>query len=193
MLKNGCAVKVKVNDLWRKGTLINKINQDTILVGVGEPYYFNYEERTFESHEVKELRQLSDEEAVTIHQRELHEAKALLDNALHHLLPGETVEIKDGSIYWNQCLTLDPVVYERESLTCFIETAGWQLNLWKHHPATYHHPEEIEDAPIGDPAPYGHLVQRFIENIFKINASAYFDAVAEEALAKQMANDEHLF
>lgn len=182
-MKINSKVKVKIHGNWRSGTLLEVVGQD-YKVGIGEPHYFNYEEKVFSSNEVKEYVELPEETADKIHAEQLPLVLAMAQEALAALIPNTKVEVIDGSL--SSCgLTLDPVVYEKETIGKFIEYAGWQVTFWKYYSATRVQPDEYVDCPIEEPLPWNLAVQLFVRSIFNANAQAYWDAKSDEAYANQ--------
>lgn len=201
-MKVGDLILVQVDaDSWRRGTFLGQRsvtegraqNQHELMykVGIGEPYYFNYEEREVYPHSVKRFIPLSEEDAKAKHDSELMPAYTMAQAALFALMPGEKIEVKDGSIVgYGGAVTLDPVVYETPRIGAVQETAGWQVTVWKYHYATRHQPEEYEDCPVGDATNYRTAVQKFIETLFKLKAEGYWDHLADEAMAQAWADGE---
>jgi hypothetical protein len=184
-MENGCKVKLRVKDQWRHGTLLNK---DNLLCGLGEPHYFNYEERHYDRSDIKEFVPLDEEVAEATHQKELQSAFVMAQEAFADLMPNEKVEIKDNCL---SCMgvTLDPVIHEKETIARFVEVAAWQVNIWKHHPATRWEPEDYSDCPVGSPTNYQCAVQLFVLTVFKLKADCYWDAKADEAFARSLAEE----
>lgn len=81
-------------------------------------------------------------------------------------------------------MTLDPVVYEQETIGQFIERAGWQVTFWKHYSATRTEPDDYVDCPIEGPLHWNLAVQLFVRSLFIAKADAYWDAKVDEAMAK---------
>jgi len=197
----GDPVKVLVNEVWKSGTFLGQrqiecagsVTDGDIVynIGIGEPHHFNYEEEEFYPQFVKRFIPLSDEAEKAKHDAELPLAFAMVERALAELLPGETVEIKEGSISaYGGAVTLDPVVYETPRIGAVQESAGWQVTVWKYYHATRHEPEDYVDSPVGDATNYSSAVQRFIETIFKIKADGYWDHLADEAMAQAWEDGE---
>lgn len=188
-MKNGCKVKVRVKDTvnysWRHGTLINA---DTLLCGVGETHYFNYEQRTFISSDVKEFIPLDEEVAEATHKKELQAAFVMAEEAFAALIPDAKVKIEDNCL---SCMgvTLDPVIHEKETISRFVEFAAWQVNLWKHYPASRCEPDSYVDCPVGEPTNYQHAVRIFVETVFKVKCDGYWDAKADEAYARSLVEE----
>jgi hypothetical protein len=191
-MEKGEAVKVLVGENeWRRGTVLglrspDRKNEPTIIrVGVGEPHYFNYEEKDFTSG-VKRLQEQTDEAHVTNLERDLPIGLELAKEAAAVLLPGETITLKvsDQTISgYHGAVTIDPVQYEQETIGAFIERTGYQVTVWKQYPATRHQPEEYVDAPVGTYPNIGQAVQVFLETIFKLKAEDYWQHKADEAQA----------
>jgi hypothetical protein len=195
-MKTNTKVKVKTENpggvIWRAGTILDVQAQESgqmrYLVGVGERHYFNYEERWFLHHNVKEYVELPEGAAETIHAEQLQLALALTQEAIAALIPGTEVKVVDGSL--SCCgLTMDPVVYDHETIGQFREAAAWQVNFWKHYSATRTEPEDCVDCPIEGPLHWNLAVQLFVRSIFIAKADAYWDAKADEAMAKQFEEE----
>ena len=190
--------KLKVWDgikhCWRFGTLLEIDDRSHYKIGIGEPHYFNYEEQWLSQSEfenvAKEFVLLDEEKAAQIHAQELPLALTMAQEAIAALLPGEKVEVIDGSLSaMGGALTLDPVTYEQETIGQFIERAGWQVTAWKYYHATREQPDEMVDSPIEEPKPYGAAVVLFVRQLFNMKASCYFEAKADEELAKMFEEE----
>lgn len=181
-MKNNCKVKVKFDDRWHQGTLLNA---ETLLVGVGEPYYFNYEKRTFEPHEVKEYVELEETVAEKTHAEQLLLAFEMAKEALNKLMPTAQVKIKEGSLECGS-LTMDPVVHDVQTIGKFIEVPAWQVTAWEYHYATHWQPEECYDCPIEEPLPYPEAVKLFVKCVLLANADDYWQAKTDDEWAKNM-------
>jgi len=172
---------------WSKGVVLGSrlVNHETILnIGVGEKHYFNYKEEEFSSHSVKRFEELPQEQADMLHAEQLPLALAMAEKALATLLPEEKLEVKDGYIFgYGGSVTLDPVVYEVQTIGAVREVAGWCVTKWKRYPATRVQPEEVLDDPVGQFPNYGQAVQKFIEVIFAMKSADYWQAQADDALA----------
>ena len=220
-MKIGDPILVYVgDDNWRSGTFLGQRlitenrtpNQEEMMymVGIGEPHYFNYEEKEVYPHLVLRFIPLTEEAAKAKHDAELPLAFAMVQAALAELLPGVTAEIKTLDVkrsikIWRATfirhrrsssirflsggsisafgITLDPVVYETPLIGAVQETVGWQVTEWKYYRATHQPeewPEEWVDSPVGEPAHYVIAVQRFIEAIFKAKANSYWNRLAED-------------
>lgn len=193
-MKKGDKVKVKVDAGWRAGTVlrVSKKNDGLhYLVGIGEPHHFNYTKEWRQTPAIKRFQEISPEEANALHLMGLEQGLALAQGALAELLPGETVDLlndghSDPSIRgYHGAVTLDPVVFEQETIGAFIERAGYQVTVWKYVHATRHQPEEYVDAPVGTYPTIGAAVQEFVKTIFALKSSDYWDHKSDEAMAAQ--------
>jgi hypothetical protein len=189
-------VKVKVDDKWRVGTVLSKDrNHPLYLVGIGEKTHFNYKEEWFGLPDIKRFQEITPEEANALHLMGLEQGLSLAQEALAELLPSETVDLlndrhSDPSIRgYHGAVTLDPVVFEQETIGAFIERAGYQVTVWNYHHATRQQPEEYVDAPVGTFPNIGAAVQSFVQTIFKLKASDYWQHKADEAQAAAWEED----
>lgn len=184
-MKAGDLVKVKRGDHWRQAKLLplpeNAVGRH---VQILEPGMVGFEQVLVDNHLVKRYQPLEEDWQPT--DQELMEVYTTAQKALFALLPGETIEVKDRSIVgYHGAVTLDPENVEQETIGAFIERKGWAVTVWKHESATRHHPEEIWDAPVGKYLNYGAAVQSFVETIFKLKSEDYWNAQADEAMAKE--------
>jgi hypothetical protein len=198
-MKNGDPILIEVDGKWRRGSFLAQRNIEcagsvtdgdvVYKVGIGEPHYFNYEEKEVYPHSVKRFIPLSEEDATAKHQAELPQAFALAEAALAELLPGETIKVSDGSILgYNGGVTLDPVVYDAQRIVAVQETAGWQVHVVHYHYATRHQPEEYEPVMIGGASDWRSAVRLFIETIFSQKAHGYWEHLADNAMAQAWAD-----
>jgi len=208
MLKAGCKVKVRVRDKdWRQGKLIKVLpqglNEEKYLCGVGEPHYFNYEERPFDRFDVKQYVELPEEQALATHLQEAQLAFALVQEAVAKLMPDEKVELvqtnaASGNVeisivgYYGG-VTLDPVIYEQETIGQVVERAAWQVTTWHSYPDTRTEPGGVDDCPIGTPTNYAQAAVLFVETLFKLKANDYWQNKADEAAAQAWAEVEERY
>lgn len=189
-MKTNTKVKVKVANLWRAGMVL-ETESGQIKVGVGEKHHFNYAETWFPRHEIKEYVELPEGAAEMTHAEQLPLVLAMTQEAIEALMPGTEIKVVEGSLS-AYGLTLDPVVYEQETIGQFIERAGWQVTFWKHYSATRWEPEESVDCPIEGPLHWNLAVQLFVRSIFIANADAYWGHKADEAMAKQFEEEAEM-
>ena len=175
---------------WRKGTVLEVAPNGALRVGIGEPHYFNYEAGWCHASDVKRYEPITeDKEAANaaLASEVLEAANA----ALADLLPTETAELKEGivSAYYGS-VTLEPCVYEQETIGAVREVAGWSVTVWRRRPATRHQPEDISDSPQGSFPNYAQAIQKFVSTIFACKAEDYWNHKADEAMAEAWAAGE---
>lgn len=190
----GDKVKVRVGKSWRCGTVEGfkylENNDRLITVAIGEPHYFNYEVRDFSSSDVKRhefITENKDEENILLLPVVLEETNV----ALAFLLPGTQAVIKDGAI-WAYDVTLEPCVYEQETIGAFREIAGWSVTFWRHFQATRYDPEDVSDSHIGSFPNYTQAIQKFIETTFLCKSNDYWQCKADEEMCSMWGGDEEM-
>jgi hypothetical protein len=190
-MKTGDLVKAKVEGKWKSGKVL-KASGDAWKVGIGEPHYFNYEERDFLPGELKRHQPQTDEAHNANLERDLPIGLALAQEAFAALLPGEVVTFKDADNTlsgYHGAVTIDPVQFDQETIGAFIERTGYQVTEWKYHHATRTQPEEYVDAPVGTFPTIGAAVQEFVKTVFALKSRDYWDHKADEAQAAQWEED----
>lgn len=186
---------------WRHGTFISQrqidcpgsvTDGDTIYtVGIGEKHYFDYREEEVYPQFVKRFIPLAEEAAKAKHDAELMPAYQLIQAALFALLPGEKIEVVDGSIHgFNGWITLDPVIYETPRIGAVQETAGWQVHVVHYTHQTRNQPEEYEPVEVETARDYRAAVRLFIDTLFQMKSAAYWQNLADEAQEKAWAEGE---
>jgi hypothetical protein len=200
-MQAGDNVKVRIqnegfaNHRWVTGKVLGlrspERRGEPTIIKVGHGEYSSYVEQEFPATDVKRYTPLADERHVANFERDLPIGLVLAQTAIADLLPGETVTLKvsDQSISgYHGAVTLDPVVFEQETIGGFIERTGYQVTVWKHIPASRVQPDEYV-APVGTYPNIGVAVQEFINTIFKVKATDYWQAKADEAMAAQWEED----
>lgn len=162
-----------------------------VTVAVGEPHYFNYEVRDFDRGDVKRYEPVT-EEAEAANQALAPTVLEAVNQALADLLPTETAELKEEAVVsaYYGAVTLEPCIYEQETIGAFREIAGWSVTVWRRFPATRHSPEEMSDSPIGSFPNYAQAIQKFVETVFACKAEDYWQHKADEAMAEAWAAGE---
>ena len=200
-MKNGDPILIEDDGRWLRGTFLARRedsegkanNQHEILykVGIGEPH-FN-EEREVYPHSVRRFIPLSEEAAKAKHNAELPLAFEMVRVALEGLMPGEQVEIKDGSIvgYYGK-VTLDPVVYKTPRIDAVQEIAGWQVHVIHYNYATRNQPEEYEPVEVGVASNWPHAVHQFVVTIFKQKANNLFQLIGRPRTGRLASDSKRL-
>jgi hypothetical protein len=143
-----------------------------------------YEQKMFNSRHVKRFEPLPNAEEIAA--KEIPLALKILQKAFAVLMPLEPVVIVNGIISaYRESITLEPVVYEQETIGAFIERPGYSVTTWKHIPATRHEPDDYVDTVIGTFPNLGAAVKVFITTLFEMKTDDYLQGQAEE----EMAND----
>jgi hypothetical protein len=184
-----CKVRVPESKHDRMGTVLG-IDGDNILVGVGQPHYFNYTEQIFNRRQVIRYVELSQEEADRIHAEQLPKMVELARKTFAELLPGEDIiEIDGGIAAYCNSVTIEPVIMERSTISAIYQDAGWAVTAWKMIPATRYEPDDVVDFPKGEFASYTSAVLQLAETVFGLKVQDYWNHLSDQAYAESMKEE----
>lgn len=186
---DSCVIRSANGKGWSKGKVLEVVN-DGLFIAIGEPHQVGYEKGWCHRGDVKRYEPVTEDkeaENAALAPTVLEFAQKALDD----LLPGEVVELKEGIVsgYYG-AVTLEPCVYEQETIGAVREIAGWSVTVWRHFPATRHSPEEMSDSPIGSFPNYAIAIQKFVATVFACKAEDYWQAKADAAMAESWAAGE---
>lgn len=184
-----CVIRSGNGKSWSKGKVL-EVSGNGIRVGIGEPHQVGYESGWCERRDVKRYEPLTEDKSAD-HEALIPTVLEAANQALADLLPTEVAELKDGivSAYYG-AVTLEPIVYDQETIGAVQERGGWSVTVWRKFPATRHSPEEMSDSAIGSFPNYAAAVRKFVETVFACKAEDYYQHKADEAMAEAWAAGE---
>jgi len=172
------------------GTVIN-INNDDILVGVGEKHYFNYEERVFPRYKLYVFQELSYEDFDNWVDENFPKVYELAKEVFAKMLPEVvlTHESSDASIKaGGYGITLDPCIMEVRSIGRVKQIGGYSVSRWVGTCGSYMEPPDVDQDEMGQYSDSYSAVCKFAEAVFGEKIRGYFDAKdakAEDEYAKK--------
>lgn len=170
-------VRVCVNNQQRDGKILSR-NADKVLVGIGEPHYFNYEEKEFSLDEIKRFYPISVDATANASKILLSEGFEHIKKLLQNLLPSEVAEVKDDTIVgYHGSVTLETVIMEVARIGGIQEVAGFQVTIWRSHPATFHEPEYVSDYVVDVYRSLPEAASVFVQTIFKCKCDDYCNSL----------------
>lgn len=163
---------------WKSGVFIAHNEDGTLRVGIGKPNHYNYRITDRQPSDVKRFISLAESAAASFHEAESPKLFAMIKEAGEKLLPTVSIKLVEGSIVaLDGAVTCDPVVFNQVRIGAVEEVAGWQVNLWKHYPATRYEPENVSESPQGLPSRNLYsLAQNFLNSVFKVISAEYWEA-----------------
>lgn len=177
-MKIGDKVRFQLSDkkYESRGTVL-KINEDNVLVGVGEPHYFNYEERELPRRMLKVFYQMSDEDFEQFHADMLSTVHGFAKHVFQEMLPGVAVDIQDGIINADG-FTLEPCIVEVRSISTIREVAGWSVSAWSYSHGDRDTPPDVDQISLGEFVSYYSAVIRLAEAVFGEKVRRVFESVS---------------
>jgi hypothetical protein len=104
--------------------------------------------------------------------------KSCILDAIKEFLPNEEIEIdeKEKIIYaCNNALSIDCGIFEKETISSFIELPEWQIVSYKTIGATRWSPEDIEENVVDHSINSISAAKIFIDSIWSIRCSSFWD------------------
>jgi len=176
----GNPVRVVVDNKERTGTILS-LKENTAIVGIGEPHYFNYQEKEVPINELKRYYPITAEAEENAKKILLTDGFEMTKDLLQAILPTEIAEIKDDAISgYYDAVSLETVVTDAPRIGGIQEVTAYSVTIWKSHPATRYEPEDVSDHPVGTYRSLSEAVQVFVETIFKLKCKDYMQSKAEE-------------
>lgn len=190
--------KVRIHDTKteRTGTVI-QINGDDVLVGVGEPHYFNYEEKTFPRRQLSVLTELSmedfdkwvNENLPTVYERAKEVFAKMLPDVTLNFRPH--TRMSDGCIEaYGMGITLDPCIVEIRSIGRIREIGGYTVSRWHYDSGDYNTPPESDQEELGQFSHANSAIFRFAEAVFGEKVSGWFYAQADNEYAQSLIEEK---
>lgn len=179
-MKTNDKVCVKVDGEWKKGTVISD-NNETIRVGVGESYHFNYYESDFNRKSVKRFLQINEEEAEMIHRRQFDNLYDMVLELKYKYFPDKKVEV-DKMIISVDNINVGNCIMEVETIGAIMEIAGWSVDGTFYHDGVDGFPD-VDVVNMGNHRDYTNAAICFMKNIFEQDMKIYLDKKTQEAFA----------
>ena len=178
-------------DVWERGKILD-IRRGQLPPGepirylVGYREFSSYTENLFERNDLKTYVEQSEEDFTRNYERDLPIGLALGNEALAHLMPGETI-IQDGNMLfgYGKSVSLEPTQYDSPKIGGLIERTGYEVTVWTFHHATRWEPEDASDSQIGVYPTIQKAIEVMLETIFKLRSQDYFNNKAESELVEE--------
>jgi hypothetical protein len=168
-------IKVKINNKWRIAKLLNEnVFQDEFCVEINEPGMVGHNIIVVTSDKVKRYETL--DEDTDLSKEEWDKVKASVEKALSSLMPGQTVELKDNSLFgYYGSVSLDPSIVEVESIGLFKEMRGWSVNVYKYFNGSRLDPPDVDVVTVFSHINLNSAISEFIKKIFELANNDYWD------------------
>lgn len=174
---------MKVNDLVqipnKKIGKVLKIDNDDVLVGIGEKFYFNYEEVNFHKNELKRFYPVSEEEQEKAHQILVTEGFDLVQKLMKEMLPSETITVDENSINGYN-VSMSSTIMEAPRIGAIQEFFAYSISIWRTIPQTRHEPEAIDEIEVGTYRSLSEAATVFACTILKLKCQDYFESQIPE-------------
>jgi hypothetical protein len=185
-MKANTKVCVKIDGEWKKGNVVAD-NNETIRVGVGEPYHLNYSEGDFNRTSVKRFIQIDEEDAEIVHKHQFDNLHDMIFELKNKYFPNKKTEINDMIVNIDN-LSVGPCIMEVETIGAIMEIAGWKVEANVYHDYVDGFPD-IDVVSLGDHRDFTTAVISFMKNIFEQDMKQYLEKKSEEAFAISVLNN----
>lgn len=104
--------------------------------------------------------------------------KSCISDAIREFFPNEEIEIdeKEKIIYAREkALSIDCGIFEKETISSFIELPEWQIVSYKPVGATRWSPEDIEENVVGHSINNISAAKIFVDSIWSVRCSSFWD------------------
>lgn len=91
-----------------------------------------------------------------------------LNEALPRLLPGETIEVRDGIVYGaGDAVTIQEAEVERKTIAGPKTFPGWSVSTWHYIPSTQWEPADCDEREVGSYPSWIQAAEAFLVEIFR--------------------------
>lgn len=196
----GDKVRVKNNNGQERTATVLDISGDEVKVGIGETYYFNYEEKTFPQHKVLAYHTMTDEDADNIWRNEMPRAFEYAKQLFAKFLPDSVVEYDDKYLAIREtrtgiCLTGE--IMERRSILHVREYAGYAVTAEQFVPGCRTmsngdpgYPDDVDVVNLGSYDSYTSAVVGMAKEVFAENMRAVLQREADDMMAQMMLMED---
>jgi len=185
-MKANTKVCVKIDGKWKKGTVIAD-NNETIRVGVGEPYRRNYSEGDFNRTSVKRFIQIDEKDAEIFHKHQFDNLHDMIFELKNKYFPNEKIEINDMNVIIDN-LSVGPCIMEVETIGAIMEVAGWSLDASVYR----YYVNGVPDMDVVDLGKWRDSTEAataMMRNLFDADMKQYLEKKSEEAFAISVLNN----
>lgn len=181
--------KVLCDEHWYPGRLIERMKGDIYHVEVcpGTPKAFK---RRFDSTEYTRWEQISDEAIQQATLNQMDDLKEFLQKVIDKMMPGEQFHVDPETCTISMgggAVTMTPIAFEYRAIGAIRQKPGWSVETWHSTPASRDCPEDVSESEQGRFPNYSEAVKCLIATLFKIRLENYYDALASEAMANDLA------
>jgi len=183
----------------RTGTVLEIVG-DKVMVGVGEPHYFNYEKRLISPVRLYNFNQISDDDARIVWQSEFPKAFDYAKEMFARFLPNNFLEFNESDLMIQDKTTgicLSGEIVERRSIGSVTEIAGYSVSGEIFVPGCRTmpngdpgYPDDVDIVELGTYNNYRHAVIGMMKEVFASNIESELQRESEEALARSYMMDE---
>lgn len=196
----GDKVRVKNNNGQERTATVLDISGDEVKVGIGETYYFNYEEKTFPQHKVLAYHTMTDEDADNIWRNEMPRAFEYAKQLFAKFLPDSVVEYDEKYLAIREtrtgiCLTGE--IMERRSILHVREYAGYAVTAEQFIPGCRTmsngdpgYPDDVDVVNLGSYDSASSAVVGMAKEVFAENMRAVLQREADDMMAQMMLMED---
>jgi hypothetical protein len=196
----GDKVRVKNSSDQERTATVLDISGDEVKVGIGETYYFNYEEKTFPQHKVLAYFTMTDEDADNIWRNEMPRAFDYAKQLFAKFLPDSVVEYDEKYLTIRETRTgicLAGEIMERRSISQVREYAGYAVTAEQYVPGCRTmpngdpgYPDDVDVVNLGSYDSYMSAIVGMAKEVFAENLRATLEREAEDMMAQMMLMDD---
>jgi len=177
----------------RTGTVLEIVG-DKVMVGVGEPHYFNYEKRMFSPTQLYNFNQLSDSDARIVWESAFPKAFDYAKKLFASFLPNSVLEFIESDLmiqdkYTGICLSGE--IIEQRSIGSVTEIAGYSVSASVVVPGCRTmsngdpgYPDDVDIVELGTYNNYQNAVIGMMKEVFAANIEEDLQRESEQALAQ---------
>jgi hypothetical protein len=173
-MKVGDPVKIPSKKIGK----VLQIQKDNVLVGIGEKFYFNYEETSFPISELKRFYPITEEQQEQSRQILVTDGFELVKKLMNEMLPSESVTVDENSINGYN-VSISSTVIEAPRIGAIQEVCGYLVSTWRTIPQTRHEPESVDEIEIGTYFNLSEAATVFACTILKLKCQDYFESQIE--------------
>lgn len=158
---------------WFSGKLVKRDDNNSVVEIYGTQH-------TIENRLVKEWKRIEPSSMDDFANKNWAELKQVVRNAVEKFLPNcdEMVINDDEKTITYSDVVIGPTIVERESIASFIEVPAWTVSYYKHIPATFHEPEDVDEVSCGNSENNVYAARLFIDTILRLEADCYWENVS---------------
>jgi hypothetical protein len=162
---------------WIHGKLVSRDQTQSVVDIHGENH-------TLENHVVKMWRKINLTAIENFAVKNWADLRQVVRSAAENFLPNvdKLVFDEENKIITYQDVSIGPTSVERESIAAFIEVPAWSVSYYKHIPATFHEPEDVDEVSCGSSENNVGAARLFIDTILRLEADCYWESVSYSCL-----------